>query len=68
MKSFSAGWTEFSFENFDKVSKNLNDYVKKMSDEINYYKCKVIYMGKPIKGIELTIPPRGRFWFCDSHF
>lgn len=34
MKSFSAEWTEFSFENFDEFSKNLNDNVKKNADEI----------------------------------
>lgn len=68
MKSLSAEWTEFSFENFDEVSKNLNDNVKKCQMKYNDDKCRAIYMGKPIKGTELTILLRGRFWSCDSHF
>lgn len=68
MKSFSAGRTKFSFKNFDEVSRNVNDNVKKWQMKHNVDKCKVIHMEKPIKGTELTILPRGRFWFCDSQF
>lgn len=34
MNSFRAGQREFSFENFDEFSKNLNDNIKKMADDI----------------------------------
>jgi len=31
-------------------------------------KCKIIHLGKPMKGTELIILPRGRSWFYDRQF